>query len=98
MQHSVPRQSNAQLQSDYHRVADAEMKWLYTVLHDAGLRTHLQSKLSQYNESEVKLWLCVTLQPCDFCTQMLLLHHSELQKLYAQKPGQSLKIMIVDIM
>ena len=101
MQHSVPKQSDAQMQLDYHRVADAdsdfisEIKWLDTLLHDAGVQTDLQSKLSQYNESEVRLWLCVTFEPCNFCTRMLLLHHSELEKLYAQKPGQSLKIMVV---
>lgn len=92
MEHAIPQPKQ---ESEYHRVLDAEMKWLWTLLHDAGVRTDLQRKLSQCSEAEVTLWLYVTQEPCDFCTQMLLLHHPELKNLYAIKPNQTLKIVVV---
>ncbi|KAL3156742.1 hypothetical protein ABBQ38_001017 [Trebouxia sp. C0009 RCD-2024] len=67
-------------ESDYHRPLDAEMKWLYTLLFDLGLQADLKARLSKMSmDLEVILYLYVTQEPCNFCVQMLLLHHSQLK-------------------
>ncbi len=83
-------------ESDYHRPLDAEMKWLYTLLFDEGVRDTLKARLSRMStELEVILYLYVTQEPCNFCVQMLLLNHPKLKAIYAPSDKQTLKVHVL---
>ena len=46
-------------------------------------------------EFEVILYLYVTQEPCNFCVQILLLHHPKLKAIYAPSDRQMLKVHAV---
>ena len=57
--------------------ADAEMHWLYVLLHDDALRDSL---LQRYEAVQGPLvHLLVTKAPCDHCCHMIVAKHTELQ-------------------
>lgn len=80
------RSFNFTKENDYHRPLDAEMKWLYTLLFDQGVQASLKARLSKMStEWMVILYLYVTQAPCNFCVQMLLLHHPKLKAIQTSK-------------
>lgn len=83
-------------ENDYHRPLDAEMKWLYTLLFDQGVQASLKARLSKMStEWMVISYLYVTQEPCNFCVQMLLLHHPKLKAIYAPSDKQTLKVHVL---
>ena len=83
-------------ENDYHKPLDAEMKWLYTLLFDQGVQASLKARLSKMStEWMAILYLYVTQDPCNFCVQMLLLHHPKLKAIYAPSDKQTLKVHVL---
>lgn len=71
--------------SHYHRPLDAEMKWLYTMLFDAGVQDTIEKYMVRLpHPHDLVLHLFVTRKPCDFCLAMIHAHHSKLQDRFGQ--------------
>ena len=72
--------------SHYHKPLDAEMKWLHTMLFDAGVQDNIKGCMSRLPQPhDLVLHLFVTHEPCDFCLAMIVAHHSKLQDRFAAK-------------
>ncbi|DBA91134.1 hypothetical protein WJX77_003041 [Trebouxia sp. C0004] len=66
-------------QSTCQHFCDAEIQWLYSLLHNSKLRAELCAKFAQ-KSGPITLILHTTKAPCDLCAMMIVLKYPELVK------------------
>jgi len=69
------------LESQCSHFMDAEIKWLFCLLHDPETIEDLQQKIAN-TKGPMNIHLHVTKAPCDLCAQMLVLKYPEIVKRY----------------
>ena len=66
---------------------DAEMHWLYDMLHDIGIKRSLDHRftLELRQSHALILRLCVSRAPCDQCSRMIIANHHALESRFGCK-------------